>query len=119
MKKLIIDRNNWNRGSNPQFFGDVRLLNGQRNLCCLGFLGRACKIKDEYLLNVLGPVRDNSLENYYDTGSVIYKNHINFPKTDYNPFMEVNDSKDLTDNERELKLKKLFQSIDYDVEFTN
>lgn len=109
--KLTITRSEWLRGEG---FLPSRLVRSQDNkMCCLGFLGVACGIPKEKMMNIGSPFYLNQnkwpekLISNLDTGFGACQN-----------LMAINDTQSLNDPEREAELTKEFASIDIQVEFT-
>ena len=53
--KLLIDRARWVNGCTRKYLGLSLLLNKEGNMCCLGFLGKACGLTDKQLVGNGGP----------------------------------------------------------------
>jgi hypothetical protein len=116
--KVIIDTKTWHRGQN--FGYNTSLLNKDGNKCCLGFLGSACGIEDNYLLNKAYPsgVNREHITNAYLEGD----NYSKFPKLkelSWNDFTIINDEqKLLSDEERQECLIEMFKNeFDMDLVF--
>lgn len=115
MKEFTIYRDKWNRGKK---FGTTFLLNedDNNNMCCLGFLGKACGISLKRMQNksMLFNVKKNS--------------HRNYPILDgefsWCSFSQLNDKRwELYNNiaysekKREKELKIMFEEIGFKVQF--
>lgn len=111
--KLVIIRSKWLRGERPSYL----LRQRDRKMCCLGFLGLACGLTKENILNVKIPVRPilgksiwpkGIFDGIYDTLSSIAKG-----------LVLVNDDITINDSTREKKIKELFSKIDVEAEFVD
>lgn len=119
--KFTVDRETWLRGEGPS---DSYLLRGtDRNMCCLGFLAKACAYSDADIIGSSAP-----------STVAVLKGVNNFPKslvelTGSNglvnsmlclKIMKANDRlSDDEDESREEKLTRLFKEADIEVEFIN
>lgn len=114
---LKIDRYTWNTGKR---LGGPRLLTktGEREqLCCLGFLGRACGVADDSLINRMYPGGEKQWPQQLFT---------RFPVHDvwddvrgkYELLAIMNDTEDLDHQTREDWIREAFkQWLSIDVEF--
>lgn len=122
--KLKIDRKYWMRGT-----GEGMLSDGQQ-MCCLGFLGKACGINDTMLNGMGNPsdLRDGASKNkrFWDLMSAplvekrslgkIGNGHICTSVEDV--FIQINDSQRIKDPRREDLLISEFAKVGVEVEFT-
>lgn len=129
VKSFTVHRPTWLRGQDPDNLTSALYTYGKR--CCLGFLGAACGYSDTDLDEVPGPS---------DTVADIEKNL--WPEVLLKPnekwseenddwtsavvdsklckdMMNVNDDKNISDAEREVKLTTLFRRARITVTFTD
>jgi hypothetical protein len=93
-KRLVctVNRRTWARGGKN---GLSRLLNGDGNMCCLGFLGVASGVSKESLFNKLTP------------GGLSLQEQDKYPIVNlWEFFVETNDNQNMTDADREKRLKE-------------
>lgn len=124
--KFVVDRRTWYRGQGQGVYtpedreGSLLLrMDGKR--CCIGFVGQQCGVPDSVLLGrgtvsrVLYSVNgDHNLESKWPRW-MWQKRTWAAICTAY----AVNDNPDLTDAEREAKLKGIFQANGDEIEFVN
>jgi hypothetical protein len=102
MKQLTIDEKKWARGNINK---PSRLLNNDGNMCCLGFLGKACKISKDILLDKEYP------ETLFIHGEDEYSK---YPSLDalnigWDDFVRVNDNRNISEDRRKEILTKMFK----------
>jgi len=129
--QFTVKRSEWYRG---QGYTGSRLLREQdRKRCCLGFLGRACGIGDNEMLDVTNPwgtKGDPGQSGTWHPGLFLadvlrHFPDIDLPLTNTMPdimatlFVVVNDSPDLDGVTREETLTRLFRHIGIEVEFVD
>ena len=113
MKKFIVKRSNWIRGT-----GQGELLSDEGKMCCLGFaVNQICRIPKRELLGISHPVsvlsnfRNTTFTKQSDVGSV----------PDSKPFVDmaidVNDNGAISDKTRERLLTKIFRKAGITVTF--
>ena len=110
--KFIIKRSNWLRGKGSF---RSRLLNDYGEMCCLGFLGKACGMSKRTLYGQTCPIM-------VDEFGVRYPEKIINAKTKSNTkackrLMVTNDSERIKDSDREKSLKRQFKRIGITVKF--
>lgn len=111
MKQFTINRKKWLRGEGSEYSSLLRTEDGK--MCCLGFLGLACGGTKKQIescdspAGTYGPKWPSALL-HPDTG---------LDSTTCEELMKVNDNEDLTDTERESRLKKIFKEIGIKVVF--
>ena len=98
-KTLTIKRSQWCRGGKEKY-GPSMLCNDRGFRCCLGFLGRACGLKDGQMVDIAAPISEELGEG---------RNLFPKPKEDWGVFMEVNDDPNMSSHQREKKLTELFK----------
>jgi len=109
---LIIDRKSWSRGKGKH----TKLLNDDNEKDCIGFLLLASGFKAEQILNLDEPI--DIIRKYEWISPLIeWAGSASFHSALCNQIVKLNDSADLKDNEREIKLCEAFKSIDIDLEF--
>ena len=117
--RLVIDRSRWRRGCGPGI-GRLRDENGLQ--CCLGFLGEACGVADEHLLDVAYP----NPPSWHSDGDHAWPSWL-FAKLNGESYDErtiiaiLNDSRcwELTDAERERRVSERFARHGVEVEFVD
>jgi len=113
--KFTVERNKWLRG---QGAAQSDLLNSAGKMCCLGFYSLACGLRYENILHVTSPA---SIDDSLLTGELSKlvelssDGYVNTP--DCLRLMIINDDVELTDNQREARLKILFTKLNIEVEF--
>ena len=120
MKKLIIHREKWIRGSRAAEKGKTLLLNSESNMCCLGFhclQHTLLNKKDISLVSSPEQVSSGKFGN-----SILIDRHPETKEILYNSdFTQraiiINDDPYLKEQEREEKLKDLFKTKRYKVVF--
>jgi len=115
--KLVINRKTWGRGT-----GRGSLLNIEGQKCCLGFLGRACGIPEDELLNLEMP-HEVSADPKKNKKVWDYMFIVHGPDRDQTDvagtLANVNDASSITDKQREHKIKRLFKSLGVEITFKN
>lgn len=124
---LTIDRQTWYRG-----YDGAKLLTGTTGRrCCLGFLGQACGIPDQLMLDKAYPTHSECIGQFADSpakflvdgttklGAVPPQEMLRAGLYGYEPFTAINDDPELTDTDREAKLTELFAQHDIQVTFIN
>ena len=121
--KFVVIRDKWARGRTNV---SSELLNIMGNMCCLGFLGKACGYNDEDLKQVPSP---GYIVYEYIDGKVLSKFPSSLVMLDAkHPFecrdtpacrnlMKINDDEEISDQEREKLLTEKFLEIGIEVEF--
>jgi hypothetical protein len=120
LKTLVIDRKKWYRGKGP---ASSALLTESKKMCCLGFLGRAEGLKPKDIRGITTP-SDSDLPKELLTPS--FKKLVEYHHSDL-PFdnelckklTKLNDKEDISDKERESKLRPLFRKLKYKLKFIN
>jgi hypothetical protein len=126
MMKLVIDRRRWIHGEGGDSSRLLRL--DDKKMCCLGFLSLACGASE----NDIGDFSEPNEMDIRPTHEVFQKLLLQLEGEDcdhkytyYNPstiaidMMVTNDSKALSESEREEKLTGYFKEIGVEVEFIN
>ena len=118
-KKLVIDRKKWFRGQGDEF---SKLVLSDGNMCCLGFLGVECEIPKKNMKDKGTPENVIKLKRKMWPSKVIsldddWSYGYNTKWTDNAMF--INDDSDITEKQRESKLKTHFKKIGYIVSFVN
>jgi hypothetical protein len=109
-----VDRRTWYRGKGSE---ESRLLTVDGKRCCIGFVGQQCGVSDDDLRGK-SDIRNAAACGVSrqvwpkwmrgdDHDASIYRAYI------------TNDDTDLTDSERETKLKTIFAEYGDEIEFTN
>jgi len=112
IKEFTINRKTWNRGWHGGNFGEGKLLNDHGYKCCLGFLGTACGVKDEDLLDFAVPSSTYFVDYFPDfltCETAKYYPSCNGNVEDY--IAQINDDKTLDQEVRESKLTEIFKSF--------
>jgi hypothetical protein len=123
--KLIINRREWRRGESAAEKGDpTALLCKDGSKCCLGFYALQCGFTPKQIRGALGPI-DVPVTNkttspewlkliWFNAALRIHQNSLLTADA-----MQINDTADYTEEERESKLTKLFAENGVEVEFNN
>ncbi len=114
LTSFIVKRSNWSRGQSLSC-----LLKYSGKMCCLGFAAKACGYADEHLIE-----RGSPQDVIYNNSNYIALNKNLFPESfmqydRYKPYkisnsstifeiMNINDNQNISDDDREIKLKELF-----------
>lgn len=107
-KVFTVDARNWIRGGKFVNGDGGVLLSNKGKMCCLGFLGEACGVERKDMLKVCMPY------------SVVDKiKYPNFSSFDPQGFVSTNDSIQISDEERVVKLRELFKKKGITVRFKN
>ena len=122
MKQLIIDRSKWRTGgiAYDETHGDTHLLNEKGNMCCLGFYCvQLVGINKRDIYEIAQPEDLNDV-NVYDDAMLHLVNEDNLRNTHFTEkAIDINDSEELTNEEREKNIQEHFKQIDVEVMFTN
>lgn len=112
MKKLIITRSKWFRGKGSE---RSALLTRNGKMCCLGFLGLACGLQKKDMRNSGAPseISEELLAKW--SKGIIRSNAMDSALGVI--MMGINDDPSLKPKYREVRLKGLFERINYRVEF--
>lgn len=121
MKTLTIDRSKWRTGgiAYDETHGSTQLLNEKGYMCCLGFyclqLGEVSKNE---ILGIALPEELNNV-NVYDDAMLHLVHENDLRNTHFTEeAINMNDSEELTNEEREKNIQEHFKRIDVDVVFT-
>lgn len=110
IKTLIIDETKWANGSNKKV---ALLLTNSGNMCCLGFLSKACGFKNKQLLNEAFPIsiliKDRSLSKFDFPKKVI--NSLGILSDWEIKASNINDSKIFSNVKRKSLLREHFKQI--------
>jgi len=112
-ESFTINRKKWFRGRGIR---KALLLNDKNEMCCLGFYAIACKIPPTQLINRIDPFELNNF--WFDN-----KKHREWKTKLVNKigvaddFMEINDSKNIQDLQREKQIINLFNTLNIKVKF--
>jgi hypothetical protein len=117
--KLTIDRQKWGRGASG---GSLLELNSGK-MCCLGFLGLACGLKEDQIKAKAMPheVKEAPTKNKTKWKSMIAKDDCGtFGNSSLaSKLANINDAQGTTDKQKEQAIKRQFKKIDIDVTFEN
>lgn len=105
--KFTVDRSKWWRGHSAV---TSSLLRSDGNMCCLGFMAKACGATDSQILHKGDPLSAQTVDWPDGIGSA--KGRINS-----DTIMSINDRVDLEEWDRESRLDRQFKSLGIDVEF--
>lgn len=112
--EFTIDRSRWSCASNDakrtnyEYFNQSSLLDTKNFQCCLGFLGSACGIPADHLLNVAIPSHSSVMVDY----------PASFLESDAEKLaVTINDDRCLSSADRERQLKDLFSQAGIRVKF--
>jgi hypothetical protein len=109
MLVCIIERSKWARKTKNAGKGISLLINGQGNLCCLGFLSLACGIPPAVIDGKTTPTEVVKLD---ETEGAKYPANV-----DWDPFINVNDDWTTTDAQKEAKLMELAKANGFEFQF--
>lgn len=113
--EFIVKRSEWFRGQGSAQSYLVRALDNKK--CCLGFLGEACGVPIASMIGagvpevVLGKDRRLFPRSYFGSNDLVDRSIVS------DEIIFTNDSKYLSEAERESKLIELFRKLDIDVRF--
>jgi len=111
IKKLTIDRARWVNGNHGH---ESQLLNSHGEMCCLGFLGKACGVSDDSMLSTLYP---SGIPQYPKKLTSVVVSQL-AALNDKPRFDSVDEESDYTDTIRESRIIKGFkQYLDIEVTF--
>ena len=121
--KLIIDRSKWLRGEGHE--GSMLLRPSDSKMCCLGFFGIACGLKEGQIYEVEDPssLACHSEDTVWHDGEWLYGPTSTRLSADCDYLIDVNDnpelkdSASLTEQEREDKIATIFAKHGVEVEF--
>lgn len=113
MEKLVIDRSRWLRGEGGDYSKLLR--SGDNKMCCLGFYLRNLGYSDENIEDLCTP---NSVLTA-TTVSWLLKDGGVYNSDDSCELMKVNDTKAVTPQEREDRVKELFLKNGVEVTFVD
>jgi len=107
--KLIIDRSRWLRGESESYLFRPR----DNKMCCLGFYGKACGLSEEQMSHQAFP---SEVEGYMTKAPWLAKGADELRSvSDF--LMLANDSKSLSESDREKKIADIFAQHGVEVEF--
>jgi hypothetical protein len=128
IKEFVVKRKTWYRGKGSE---NSCLLNDANQRCCLGFYAGICGLPNKIIRGIAEP--DNVIELLQDgqvedkDGNTVHSNLDIVWKTKLvrgisnsptcNKLMAVNDSKNITDEERETELIAIFKKLGIKVKF--
>lgn len=125
MFKFRVNRKKWARGGKNGIEHGNYLLNNRGTMCCLGFLAKACGYESKTIKGKSMPeqVVYSVKSDLFPTGLVKDVKPLDLydmPKRDTRQCGRIascNDKEAITDEVREARLKKLFATINIEVEF--
>ena len=116
---LTIRRKKWLRGSMDLNGGILRNTSG--SMCCLGFLGKACGLKNEDMLYKPDLTYFLSYQPFRLSENTMKKFKAKMPKKFTErietQLIKVNDTTGMPLKERELKITKLMKKLNINVKF--
>lgn len=129
VKKFVVKRSKWFRGRG----NTLSRLQTDNQMCCLGFYAKECGLKKKNITDVVSPGEiEYEIKDIWDTFllariSNIYDSDPDDPGlTDIiidseiaNSLMEINDDVNISDEDREYKLKELFKEQGIKVKFVD
>jgi hypothetical protein len=118
--KFTVNRSTWLRGEGYEHSALLRQVDGK--MCCLGFFCLASGLKPYDIINREAPQRLIDPEQRRSILKSLGEERRqepmpSDPETILTQLMQMNDSTDLSDAEREEILKELFQSLGHEVIF--
>lgn len=123
VKSFVVDRERWYRGKGDRH---SKLLNRNNKQCCLGFYALACGLSEASIKgqntpnDVICNTESCSCKSNIQWKTKLIDSDIDSDKVNSQicqTLMEVNDEIELSDEERETKLTKLFKKIGIKVKF--
>lgn len=126
MRKFTIDRSKWICGDvegRPKYGQgvDSELLTEEGSYCCLGMIAEQCRIPQKDLRTIPDPesIFSDNNKHVKKISFLVEKNWYGFYRNSElaNRAITINDDEDLTQKERERKLKKLFKAHNIELEF--
>ena len=112
MKTLEINRDKWNRGRLGN--GDTELLNEEGNMCCLGF--HCLQFTKATREDIRGKQLPSDIS--VGIGKTILLGRRGLGSWFADAAANINDDENISEQERELLLKKLFKIKSYEINFT-
>jgi hypothetical protein len=109
--KFTVDRKTWYRGHASE---DSSLLRSDGTRCCIGFVGQQCGIEDRYLLG-----KGLTLDVTKNQRTFPVWMHSSSTHSDIGRVYAANDSRSLSDPQREAKLKEIFARNGDEIEFVD
>lgn len=114
VKKFVVKRSKWYRGKGDE---GSRLQTSSNKMCCLGFYAKECGLKKKDILDISSPGEVSfDIKSQWDTFLVQNRTSDFSEETFYmdssiaNDMMEINDSENISEKEREKSLKELFNT---------
>ena len=116
MKKFIVDRKTWLRGEGGSRSSLLRA--NDNKMCCLGFLSCELGLQKSEIREVPHPANLSLIRSVRNKFEGLLNEESRLTNV-CEEIMRYNDSKNITDAERENSLTKEFKSINWEVEFIN
>lgn len=114
--KFTVKRSEWLHGEGAMKSYLVRQVDYKK--CCLGFLGEACGLNPGQMVGVKAPSSDALFEMRPKFPTLLFDDDdARCESIVGQELMETNDSRNLSDSERESKLTDLFKKIGIEVIF--
>jgi len=114
--KFTVDRQTWYRGKDT---GESKLLRYDGTRCCIGFVGKQVGCTDDDLLDVAEVIKMDSNNRNFPVWMREPYTHKGGGRTLIGEAYHVNDDENLTDEQREARLKELFIEAGDEIEFIN
>ena len=115
MMDLVVKRSRWLRGEEDSYL--VR--GSDKKMCCLGFLGRQCRVPQKEMLDKGLP--DNVDRSYRFPNTIVKTDE--YGSTDCtmlcDDIVHTNDTSIISDKQRERKLTQLFKKADIAITFVD
>jgi hypothetical protein len=112
LKELVIKKSKWLRGKIKRGTGSALVSTFNDNkMCCLGFLGRKCKVPEEAMHDIELP---SGVDEEYKG---LFPQELFTSRWLEDPIADVNDDATLTDSTRISKLRPLFRKLGYKLKF--
>lgn len=130
IKEFTVDVSKWSRGGKTgPSNSPSSLLNEDGFMCCLGFLGAACGIKEAQMNNLASPEDLDEDERNLMPTALLYDN-LSYEVQDNRIYeivnsmicdalININDNESIDDEARMKYLKENFAEIGIEVKFTN
>lgn len=117
--KFKVERSRWLRGEG--YHESYLLRPADNKMCCLGFLGKACGVSEERMRGVQTPTDVSNGNDYPSALSNMLPDLVAPGSIKVAEFvlMDINDTPQITDEQREILLSKIFNLIGLTVEFVD
>lgn len=120
VKKFTIKRSEWYRGKGSD---DSRLLNEDKQKCCLGFYSLSCGLRSQDIRDMASPYdvieEHNKLWKSFLITEPDESNELDWNSRDANQLMSINDDEKTSDAHKEKKIITMFKKHGIAVKFVD